>query len=334
MNNHYIQSLDEEELAARCVHFLTEEGLSVDPDLLRRAMPIVRERMKTLTEAPILLRFLFTDDVRPNEKAADLIAKAPEGYLKEAAEALDALEGWDTEHIQAALDALASAAGLSRTKGWQPVRAAVTGSNVSPPLPESLALLGRERTVARLRAAAGWMTRRLLSLAVSVARRRRRSHARSRSHARAPGAATAAVAAAEPLEPDVASLRPPIVWKPIPYGDRRRRQMAAYSQRHYGSWRWRLEAPVAVVEHYTTGTTWQGAWNTFAANSKHLGRVPGHVHAFHRAHRRHDLSAGAARDPLPPHDRDEPALDRDRARGTLRRRGAEERLARCGRRSG
>jgi glutamyl-tRNA synthetase len=155
MNNHYIQSLDEEELAARCVHFLTEEGLSLDPDLLRRAMPIVRERMKTLTEAPILLRFLFTDDVRPNEKAADLIAKAPEGYLKEGAEALDALERWDSEHIQAALDTLAASAGLSRTKGWQPVRAAVTGSNVSPPLPESLELLGRERTLARLRAVAG-----------------------------------------------------------------------------------------------------------------------------------------------------------------------------------
>ena len=52
MNNHYIQSLDEDELAARCVPFLTAEGLSVDPELLRRAIPIIRERMKTLSEAP------------------------------------------------------------------------------------------------------------------------------------------------------------------------------------------------------------------------------------------------------------------------------------------
>jgi glutamyl-tRNA synthetase len=155
MNNHYIQSLGEDELAARCVPFLTAEGLSVDPELLRAAVPIVRERMKTLTEAPALLRFLFTDDVVPNEKASELIAKAPEGYLKETADALDALEIWDTEHIQALLDRLATEAGLSRTKGWQPIRAAVTGSNVSPPLPESLALLGKERTVSRLRAAAG-----------------------------------------------------------------------------------------------------------------------------------------------------------------------------------
>jgi glutamyl-tRNA synthetase len=155
MNNHYVQSLDEDDLAARCVPFLTAEGLSVDPALLRGAVPIVRERMKRLTEAPALLRFLFTDDVVPNEKAAELIGRAPDGYLKQAADELDTLQSWDTEHIQAALDATASAAGLSRTKGWQPVRAAVTGSNVSPPLPESLALLGRERTVTRLRAAAG-----------------------------------------------------------------------------------------------------------------------------------------------------------------------------------
>ena len=155
MNNHYIQSLEEDDLAARCVPFLTAEGLSVDPELLRRAVPIVRERMKTLAEAPPLLRFLFTDDVVPNEKAAELIANAPEGYLKKTADTLDASERWDTEHIQGMLDELASEAGLSRTKGWQPVRAAVTGSNVSPPLPESMALLRKERTVARLRAVAG-----------------------------------------------------------------------------------------------------------------------------------------------------------------------------------
>jgi glutamyl-tRNA synthetase len=155
MNNHLIQTLDEDDLAARCIPFLTEAGLSIDPELLRRAIPIVRERMKRLTEAPALLRFLFTDDIEPNEQAAALIAKAPEGYLKSASDALDGLESWTTEGIQQVLDALASEAGLSRTKGWQPIRAAVTGSNVSPPLPESLELLGKERTVARLRTAAG-----------------------------------------------------------------------------------------------------------------------------------------------------------------------------------
>jgi N-acetylmuramoyl-L-alanine amidase len=87
--------------------------------------------------------------------------------------------------------------------------------------------------------------------------------------------AAAEVAATAPHAPSVASLRPHIVWKPIPFGDRRRRQMGAYSKRHYGVWRWKLTGPEAIVEHYTTGTAWQGAWNTFAGNSKHLGEYPG-----------------------------------------------------------
>jgi glutamyl-tRNA synthetase len=152
MNNHYIQQLDDDDLAARCIAFLTEAGLSVVPAELSAAMPLVRERMRTLHEVVELLRFLFTDDITPNDKASALIEKAPEGYLKAAADALDVVQGWDSEQITVALDGLAQAAGLSRTKGWQPVRAAVTGSNVSPPLPESLTLLGRERTLARLRA--------------------------------------------------------------------------------------------------------------------------------------------------------------------------------------
>ena len=154
MNNHYIQSLDEDELAARCVHFLTEAGLLPDPVTLRAAMPIVRERMKTLTDSATLLRFLFTDDVVPDEKARDTIAKAPPGYLAGVADALDVLEPWEHAAIMAALDALGTAAGLNRSKAFEPVRAAVTGSKVSPPLPESLELLGREATVVRLRAAA------------------------------------------------------------------------------------------------------------------------------------------------------------------------------------
>ena len=155
LNNRYIQSLGDDDLAARCVHFLVEAGVGVEPGVLRDAMPLVKERMKTLTEAVDLLRFLFSDDITPNNKATGLLAKAPEGYLKEAAVALDASPAWDAASIAATLDGLATGAGLNRTKGWQPIRAAVTGSNVSPPLPESLALLGRERTVARLRAVAG-----------------------------------------------------------------------------------------------------------------------------------------------------------------------------------
>jgi len=154
MNGHYVQRLDDDELGARSVHFFTQAGIGVDPIVLRRAMPVVRERVHTLRDVVDLLRFLFSDDVAPNEQASKLIAKAPDGYLKATADALDALPGWDHAAIAETLDRMAEDADLSRTKGWQPVRAAATGSNVSPPLPESLELLGREHTVARIRAAA------------------------------------------------------------------------------------------------------------------------------------------------------------------------------------
>jgi glutamyl-tRNA synthetase len=154
MNNHDIQRLDEDDLAARCLHFLSRAGLSPDLELLRRAMPHVKERMNRLTQCVDLLRFLFTDDIVPDEKARKVLGGAPPGYLASVADALAALEPWSAEAIERRLDEIAGAAGLSRTKAFQPVRAAVTGSTVSPPLDASLDLLGRERAVTRLRAVA------------------------------------------------------------------------------------------------------------------------------------------------------------------------------------
>jgi len=69
--------------------------------------------------------------------------------------------------------------------------------------------------------------------------------------------------------------KPPITWKRIPFGERRKRQMGAYSKRHYGVRRWRLLHPRVIVEHYTGGTSFSAAWNTFASNAKHLGEYPG-----------------------------------------------------------
>jgi glutamyl-tRNA synthetase len=153
MNNHYIQGLDPDDLAARCLHFLSAAGLSPDLDLLRRSMPLVRERMKRLTESVDLLRFLFTDDIEPNERAAAILGKAPDGYLQRVADALEPLDPWEAAAVEAALEALAATEDLSKKNAFQPVRAAVTGSNVSPPLPESMELLGRDRTIVRLRRA-------------------------------------------------------------------------------------------------------------------------------------------------------------------------------------
>ena len=69
--------------------------------------------------------------------------------------------------------------------------------------------------------------------------------------------------------------KPPITWKPIPFGAKRKREMAAYSKRHYGTRTWHLRHPKVIVEHYTDGTTFGGAWGTFAANTPHDGELPG-----------------------------------------------------------
>jgi glutamyl-tRNA synthetase len=152
MNTHWIQELSDDEFAARSLHFLGEAGISADPALLARAVPLIKERTNRLTQVVDYLRFLFTDDVSLDDKAQAQIAKAPPGYLVRVAEALSGVEPWTAGTIMSALEALAADEGLSKTKAFQPVRAAVTGSTVSPPLDGSLEVLGRERTLARLAA--------------------------------------------------------------------------------------------------------------------------------------------------------------------------------------
>ena len=75
--------------------------------------------------------------------------------------------------------------------------------------------------------------------------------------------------------PDPGDVKPQIVWKKIPFGAARKRQMARYSKRHYGERTDELTDPQVVVEHYTDGTSFDSAWNHFAANGTHLGEKPG-----------------------------------------------------------
>ncbi|HYH60259.1 MAG TPA: DUF2817 domain-containing protein, partial [Solirubrobacterales bacterium] len=69
--------------------------------------------------------------------------------------------------------------------------------------------------------------------------------------------------------------RPKIKNDPIPYGDGRKRQMAAYSDRHYGDRTWRLERIEQIVLHYTVTSTYGPVWNTFASNDPNNGESPG-----------------------------------------------------------
>jgi beta-N-acetylhexosaminidase len=60
--------------------------------------------------------------------------------------------------------------------------------------------------------------------------------------------------------------RPAVVWKPIPFGDQRLRETAAYSERHYGRAAWRLGAPRVIVEHYTANESLAATWSAFASD--------------------------------------------------------------------
>jgi len=90
------------------------------------------------------------------------------------------------------------------------------------------------------------------------------------------GATTPATTAEAAPVPAAGPARPRIVPRPIPYGARRRAQMAAYSQRHYGEREWRLE-PVVIVQHWTSIASVDATWRLFARNRRdsELGELPG-----------------------------------------------------------
>jgi hypothetical protein len=69
--------------------------------------------------------------------------------------------------------------------------------------------------------------------------------------------------------------RPPMSRDLIPFGHRRKREMALYSRRHYGAARWRLFRRRVIVLHFTGGNSYSSAWNTFAADTPELDELPG-----------------------------------------------------------
>jgi glutamyl-tRNA synthetase len=123
--------------------------------LLARAMPLISERINKLTEAAPMLGFLFTDEVVHDEAdVAKVLDDEGHKVVTAARDALAGLADWTTERIEEALRlALVEGLGLKPRNAFGPVRVAVTGRRVSPPLFESLELLGRDRTLARLDAA-------------------------------------------------------------------------------------------------------------------------------------------------------------------------------------
>ncbi len=157
LNGHYIRALTPAELAERLVPFCARAGLDADSaggrEVLTGVAPLISERLKRLDEAPPMIRFLF-EEVTPEGKAAKAL-DGQEEYIAAVAAGLAALDKWTTPAIEEVLRGLAEERGLKPKQAFQPVRAAVTGTLVSPPLFESIELLGREKTLGRLGYPAG-----------------------------------------------------------------------------------------------------------------------------------------------------------------------------------
>jgi glutamyl-tRNA synthetase len=148
MNGMYLRALPPEEYADVLATYVREQGLAWDGELVRRAAPLVQEKIQRLGEFPDFAGFLFGEievDRARLDGGAEMLAGAHA--------ALAELEPFDAAHIEAALRAVAERLGVKPRQAFQPLRVAVTGSTVSPGLFESLELLGRETSLARLRAA-------------------------------------------------------------------------------------------------------------------------------------------------------------------------------------
>ncbi|MBD1591058.1 glutamate--tRNA ligase [Arthrobacter sp. S1_S22] len=142
----------------RTAGYVGEQLTARQEDILTEAAPLIQERITLLGEAPDMLGFLFKDD-----DAIDVADDARKGLpqnldevLDAAIAALDRVQEWTAEEIQAALkQALVEDLGLKPRLAFGPVRTAVSGRRISPPLFESMVILGRESSLRRLRAFRG-----------------------------------------------------------------------------------------------------------------------------------------------------------------------------------
>ncbi len=161
MNGVYLREMDAETFVGHLVRLLSAEALITDEvasqrhDWLLKLAPLVSERIKRLDEVVPMVRFLFVDAVEIEDKAREK-ALAKEGVsaiLDALTEAVEGAGEWTAEAIEEALRAVPEKVDAKVKIVFQAARVAVTGTLVSPPLFESIELLGREKTLERLAAA-------------------------------------------------------------------------------------------------------------------------------------------------------------------------------------
>ena len=159
INGDKIRALSIDDFLKRSLPFLLRDGVISGSDseieLVKKALPIIQERIVRLKEVVPMLGFLFVSAVKFDEESAKKIAETEaQSVIKSALASLEKLADWSHAEIESSLrKALIEELGLKPRNAFGPVRIAVTGSHISPPLFESMELLGRERSIARLKSA-------------------------------------------------------------------------------------------------------------------------------------------------------------------------------------
>ena len=154
MNQEYLKRLTPDDFEARVLELAPD----TPRDTLRRALDLelVQTRVKTLAEVPDAIAYLHERPATdPSARDKWLGSEDADRTLTEVADALEALEPFEPEAIQTCVQAKIADLGLHKRKGPKPVFVAVSGSEVALPLFQSMYIIGRDETVARLRAAIG-----------------------------------------------------------------------------------------------------------------------------------------------------------------------------------
>ncbi|MGD9393772.1 MAG: glutamate--tRNA ligase family protein, partial [Dehalococcoidia bacterium] len=161
MNGVYIRALNPEEFFEAAQPYLmtdviTGEAFIEDEGYVRKVLPLVQERTKTLLEVVELTRFFFVNELEYDPEM--LIGKKMDKEstlkaLKAAQVKLEALQNFDHESLEGVLRPLAPELGLKTGQLFGVLRVAVTGQTAAPPLFETMAVLGRERSMQRIAAA-------------------------------------------------------------------------------------------------------------------------------------------------------------------------------------
>ena len=159
INGDKIRLLTLDDLLSRSLPFLIKEGVITGTDseiaIVKTALPIIHERIATLAEVVPMLRFLFAQNFAIEaDSLPKVVDETSQAILKKSLEVLSPLTTWNHDTIEAALrSALIEEMALKPRIAFGSVRIAVTGSHISPPLFESMELLGAEASLARIQAA-------------------------------------------------------------------------------------------------------------------------------------------------------------------------------------